>query len=34
LSLRMYPFKLHSNDVPRGVRLSFAPKTSLFVLKL
>jgi len=34
LSLRMHPFKFHLNDVPRGVRLSFAPKTSLFVLKL
>jgi hypothetical protein len=26
--------KLHSNDIPRGVRLSFAPKISLFVLEL
>jgi hypothetical protein len=26
--------KLHSNGIPRGVRLPFAPKISLFVLTL
>jgi hypothetical protein len=34
LSLQICPSNFRSNDIPRGVRLSFAPKISLFVLKL
>jgi hypothetical protein len=30
----MCPSNFHSNGIPRGVRLPFAPKISLFVLKL
>jgi hypothetical protein len=30
----MCPFNFRSNGIPRGVRMPFAPKTSLFVLNL
>jgi hypothetical protein len=33
-SLQMCPSNFRSNGIPRGVRLPFAPKISLFVLKL
>jgi hypothetical protein len=33
-SFQMCPSNFYSNDIPRGVRLPFAPKISLFVLTL